>query len=113
MTADFNGPVLTSTTPRTVPLRMKMVDPSGFCSREWGQYFFGVGQGNGQGFASIKGALAAQAKRLDAVEAANAAQAQTIAQQASAIAQLLDTVERLSADVEALQLAPLGYPMQA
>lgn len=103
------------TTPRPVPLRMKMVDDAGYCSRDWGQFFFGVGQGNGQGFAKLQGAFAAlaetvnaQALRLDAVETVNATQADTIAQQAGAIAALNATVQLLGEDVEALQMAPFA-----
>lgn len=107
-------------TQTTVPLRHPMIDPkTSLVTLTWGQWFFRVGQSNVNELAKLQGAFAtlagtvnAQALRLDAVETVNAAQAQTITEQSVAIAQLLAKVERLGADVEALQLAPLAYLQQ-
>ena len=95
---------------RVLPIRLPICDPkTGMVTREWVQFLLSDGHKIGRDFdaadmtiGELSAVVAAQAVRIEALESRSFSQS-------ARISELLDAVDLLRADVEALQLAPVAY----
>lgn len=99
---------------RVLPLRLPMVDPrTGMVTREWVQFLLSDGHKIGRDFDAADGTIGGLSAVADAQAVRIAALETRAFSQASRITELLDAVDLLRADVEALQCAPIAYLSQS
>lgn len=98
---------------RVLPLRLPMVDPNtGMVTREWVQFLLSDGHKIGRDFDAADMTIGGLSEVVDA-QAVRIATLETRAfLQSARISELLDAVDLLRADVEALQCAPVAYLSQ-
>ncbi|WP_310461062.1 hypothetical protein [Sphaerotilus sp.] len=98
---------------RVLPIRLPMVDrTTGMVTREWVQFLLSDGHKIGRDFDTADGTIASMSVVVDAQSVRIAALEARAFSQAARISELLDAVDLLRADVEALQCAPVAYLTQ-